>query len=138
LEVRNPLLVGVWFLLMDLVSPQSERARDRWGTLSCFWRVGGVVAVAWSGSQYLPGRYLVHWIVPATIHVMAGLSLHARDTFTRIAATLRERRGWVQAGIACMACTTERDLHIRRGSRGGRILRLGPIQACRGAWPSSC
>jgi len=38
----------------------------------------------------------VHWILPATIHVMAGLSLGGPDTFTRIAATLRERRRWVQ------------------------------------------
>ena len=38
----------------------------------------------------------MHWIVPATIHIMAGLSLAGRDTFRRIAATLREQRGWVQ------------------------------------------
>ena len=96
LEVRNPLLVGVWFCSWiwfhrnssaPAIVGQLYLASGAWAAWWLF---------AWSGSEYLPGRYLVHWIVPATIHVMAGLSLAGRDTFTRIAATLRERRGWVR------------------------------------------
>jgi len=99
LGVRNPLLVGVWFCSW-IWFHRNPRAPAIVGEL---YLASGVWAAwwlfVWSGSQYLPGRYLVHWIVPATIHVMAGLSLAGRDTFTRIAATLRERRGWVQAAL---------------------------------------
>ena len=96
LEVRNPLLVGVWFCSWIWFHRNSSAP----AIVSQLYLASGAWAawwlIAWSVNEYLPGRYLVHWIVPATIHVMAGLSLAGRDTFTRIAATLREQRGWVR------------------------------------------
>ena len=94
LEVCVPLLVGVWFcswiwLHRDAgASPVTREVYIASGIWSAWW------LVAWSVSQYLPGRYFVHWIVPATIHIMAGLSLARHDAITRIVATLRDRRGW--------------------------------------------
>ncbi len=96
LEARNLLLLGVWFcswLWFHRKSSGPTVVSELYlasGAWLAWW------LIAWSGSQYLPGRYVVHWIVPATIHVMAGLSLAGRDTVPHIVATLVQRRMWMR------------------------------------------
>lgn len=93
LEARNLLLLGVWFCSWAWF----HRNEDASAAVSNLYLASGAWAawwlIAWSGSHYLPGRYIVHWIVPATIHVMAGLSLAGHEMFARIAGTLRQGRG---------------------------------------------
>ena len=55
--------------------------------------------IVWWANAYSPGRYVVHLIVPATIHVMAGLSLADRETLSRIDASFRRHSGVVRAAL---------------------------------------
>ncbi len=96
LETRNLLLLGVWFCSWlwfhrgARAAPVASALYVASGAWAAWW------LIAWSGNQYLPGRYVVHWIVPATLHIMAGLSLAARDSCARIAAALAQQQGWTR------------------------------------------
>ncbi|MEP6942658.1 MAG: phospholipid carrier-dependent glycosyltransferase [Betaproteobacteria bacterium] len=97
-EIRNLLLLGIW--LCTWLWLHRDRQRSPF-TSDLYLATGawtGWWLLAWSGNEYLPGRYIVHWIVPATIHIMAGLSLPARDVPQRIAAAFQTCRGWRRAG----------------------------------------
>jgi hypothetical protein len=52
--------------------------------------------VLWAINDYSPGRYVVHFVVPATIHLMAGLSTGDRDTIARIVATFSRSSGYAR------------------------------------------
>jgi hypothetical protein len=96
LEIRNPLLLGVWFCSWIWLhrDPRACQLASALYLASGAWAAWWLLA--WSGNQYLPGRYIVHWIVPTTIHIMAGLSLAGGNPHARIAAALRTRRGWTR------------------------------------------
>jgi len=93
LEARNLLLLGAWFCswLWFCQQPRGNQLVRRLYLASGMW--AGWWLVVWSANIYLPGRYLVHFVVPATIHVMAGLSLGDRESVTRIVAKLEQSRG---------------------------------------------
>jgi hypothetical protein len=132
LEACNVLLAGVWFcswiwLYRDRNAPA---ATVNLYIASAAWAAWWLLV--WSTGRYLPGRYVVHWIVPATIHVMAGLSLYGRDTLDRISGALRERKGsakWMACAwlalptailfaplLAALAATAVPGLLLRAGS----------------------
>lgn len=90
LEARNLLLLGAWFCSWRWLYRQSSQScivADLY-LASAIW--AGWWLLVWSANTYLPGRYLVHFIVPATIHIMAGLSLGGRDIVARIVARLQQ------------------------------------------------
>ena len=47
----------------------------------------------WAANAYSPGRYVVHLIVPATIHLMVGFSLGDRLTLSRIDERFKRSSG---------------------------------------------
>jgi hypothetical protein len=99
LEVRNLLLLGAWFcswLWFYRHSRAPSIASDLY-VASGIW--AGWWLFIWSANTYLPGRYLVHFVVPATIHVMAGLSLGSSDTIARIVTSLGRRHHLARAAI---------------------------------------
>jgi hypothetical protein len=97
LEARNLLLLGAW------LGSWAWWYRDRRAPagLCEFYLASGAWAlwwlVAWSGSNYLPGRYVIHFVVPATIHVVAGVALLRRDLPDAIATAMHQGRGWRRA-----------------------------------------
>jgi hypothetical protein len=97
LEARNLLLLGAWFCSWVWFhrEPRAPSPAGELYVASGVW--AGWWLLMWSGIDYLPGRYVVHFVVPATIHLMAGLSLMGRGTLARIASALGRRRGVVQA-----------------------------------------
>lgn len=84
LEARNLLLLGVWFCswLWFYRHPRTPSIAADLYLASGIW--AGWWLIVWSANTYLPGRYLVHFVAPATIHIMAGLSLGGRDAVDRI------------------------------------------------------
>lgn len=101
LEARNLLLMAAWFCSWLWFHRQS-RARSIPSDLylaSGIW--AGWWLIVWSANSYLPGRYLVHFVVPATIHIMAGLSLGDRDSCARIVARLEQRHGLGRTTALC-------------------------------------
>ncbi|MDQ3187368.1 MAG: hypothetical protein M3Q28_00490 [Pseudomonadota bacterium] len=101
LEARNLLLLGAWFCswLWLYRQPRSRCTANALYLASGIW--AGWWLFVWSANTYLPGRYQVHFIVPAAIHIMAGLSLGSRDTVTRIVATLAQRRRLRNVSTLC-------------------------------------
>ena len=101
LEARNLLLLGAWFCSWLWLYRQ-PRTRC---TVSTLYLASGIWAgwwlLVWSANTYLPGRYQVHFIVPAAIHIMAVLSLGNRDTVARIVASLEQRRPLRSAAASC-------------------------------------
>ena len=91
LEARNLLLLGAWFCSWLWLHRRSRipSVASELYLASGIW--AGWWLLVWSANTYLPGRYLVHFIVPATIHIMAGLSLGGRDTAARIVAGIGQR-----------------------------------------------
>ncbi len=98
-EARNLLLLGVWFSswLWFYRQPRSPSVASELYLASGVW--AGWWLIVWSANAYLPGRYLVHFIVPATIHIMAGLSLGERDTVGRIVSGLAQYRRIKRAAV---------------------------------------
>jgi len=96
-EARNLMLLGAWFCSWVWFHrgvkerPVASKLYLASGAWAGWW------LVMWSANTYLPGRYLVHFIVPATIHIMTGLSLAGNDLPERIAAAFRRRRGIARA-----------------------------------------
>lgn len=99
LEARNLILAGAWFCSWMWFHRESRTS----ALVRAVYLASGLWAgwwlIVWSGNIYLPGRYVVHFVVPATIHVMAGLSLAGHGTFARIAAALHERQGLTKAAL---------------------------------------
>lgn len=98
-EARNLLLLGVWFSswLWFYRQPRKPSVASHLYLASGVW--AGWWLIVWSANVYLPGRYLVHFIVPATIHIMAGLSLGERDTIGRIVNGLGQRHSIRRAAV---------------------------------------
>ncbi len=99
LEVRNLLILGGWFcawlwFFRDSTASPVTRALY---LMSALW--AGWWLVLWSINDYSPGRYVVHFVVPATINIMAGLSLGSSFTLARIAESLARRRGLARTGL---------------------------------------
>jgi len=96
-EARNLMLLPVWLCSWLWWHRRRGTSRD----LRNLYLMSGLWAgwwfVVWGANEYSPGRYVVHFIVPATLHVMAGLSLAEQATIERIAAWCRRRRGFLQA-----------------------------------------
>lgn len=93
LEARNLMLLGMWFGAWAWLvrrQPASAWANHLY-LASAAW--AGWWLAAWSASLYLPGRYVVHFIVPAAVNIMAGLSEWDVDTPRRIEAHLARREG---------------------------------------------
>lgn len=92
LEARNLLLLGAWLCswLWLYRQPHTRCTASTLYLASGIW--AGWWLLVWSANTYLPGRYQVHFVVPAAIHIMAGLSLGSRDTVARIVASLEQRR----------------------------------------------
>ncbi len=90
LEARNLLLLGMWFCSWRWFArqPRTRCIVDELYLASGIW--AGWWLLVWSANTYLPGRYQVHFVVPATIHIMAGLSLGGRDFVARIVANLEQ------------------------------------------------
>lgn len=99
LEVRNLMLLGAWFcswIWFHRESKASAVTREVY-LMSGLW--AGWWLVLWSINDYSPGRYVVHFVVPATIHLMAGLSLGGRDTVARITGSLVQSTGLARAAL---------------------------------------
>jgi hypothetical protein len=99
LEIRNLMLLGAWFcswIWFHRDSNANPVTREIY-LMSGLW--AGWWLVLWTINDYSPGRYVVHFVVPATIHLVAGLSLLGTDTFARIAARLGRRRGLAGAAL---------------------------------------
>ena len=101
LEARNLLLLGVWFCswLWFYRQPRTRCIAEELYLASGIW--AGWWLLVWSANTYLPGRYLVHFVVPATIHIMAGLSLGGRTTVARIVANLDQYHQLTRAAALC-------------------------------------
>lgn len=97
LEARNLLLLGVWFCswLWFYRHPRTGSVAAELYLASGIW--AGWWLIVWSANTYLPGRYLVHFVVPATIHIMAGLSLGGRDAVDRIVTGVNRHRQLARA-----------------------------------------
>lgn len=82
--VRNVLLLGAWFgsWIWFHRAPGPLTPAGRVYLASAVW--AGWSLVVWAANAYSPGRYLIHLIVPATIHLMVGFSLGDRLTLSRI------------------------------------------------------
>ncbi len=97
LEARNLMLLGAWYCSWMWL----HRGAKAHPVASVLYIASGMWAgwwlVIWSSIEYLPGRYVVHFIVPATIHIMAGLSLARHSTLARIGTTLGEGRRLMKA-----------------------------------------
>lgn len=104
----NALLLGVWFC-----SRVWKFHREFRGTaLGELYLTSGIWAgwwlLVWSGLAYSPDRYLVHVIVPLSLHVMAGLTLMARIGMDRIVTSIAQgkssmavvRAAWLAAPSA--------------------------------------
>lgn len=106
LETRNVMLLGAWFCSWAWMN-RDPRAPPRLVELylaSGAW--AGWWLVVWSGGNYLPGRYVVHFVVPATIHIVAGISLLRPDLLTAMASGF-SRRGIMRcASLAWLAFPT--------------------------------
>jgi hypothetical protein len=99
LEIRNLMLFGIWFcswIWFHRRANASPVTREIY-LMSGLW--AGWWLVLWSINDYSPGRYVVHFVVPATIHIMAGLSLGGRDTIARIAGSLARSKGLTRAAL---------------------------------------
>src|SRR5688572_30191677 len=101
LEARNLLLLGMWFCswLWLCREPRKRSVADELYLASGIW--AGWWLLVWSANTYLPGRYQVHFVVPAAIHIMAGLSLGSRDSVTRIVANLEKYQRLKRAAALC-------------------------------------
>ena len=103
LETRNWLLFGAWFSswLWLFRDRRQAEATSRLYVASGIWAAWWLLV--WSMNRYLPGRYLVHLILPVTLHIGAALSLADRGTLGRIGAALRGSgnlaRGAMQAWL---------------------------------------
>lgn len=97
-EARNLMLLAMWFCSWPWMhrGPNTSVVTRSLYLMSAVW-AGWWLAV-WVGNAYSPGRYVVHFIVPATLNVMAGLTLADRDTVGRIAAGLA-RQGAIARAI---------------------------------------
>jgi hypothetical protein len=101
LEARNLLLLGIWFCSWLWVY---RRPRAPWRATELYLAAGlwaGWWLLVWSANTYLPGRYQVHFVVPATLHIMAGLSLGDRDTVARVVTNFAQRTGPRRATTVC-------------------------------------
>lgn len=138
LEARNLLLLGAWF------GSWAWWFRDRRapaGLCELYLASGawaGWWLVAWSGSNYLPGRYVIHFVVPATIHVVAGVALLRPGLPTAIAASMREggaakravALGWLAVPAAIMLAAMSSGVLDRLGVDTTRLaVRVGAIAA---------
>lgn len=87
-EARNLMLLAMWFCSWPWMhrSPDAPVVTRSLYLMSALW-AGWWLAV-WVGNAYSPGRYVVHFIVPATLNVMAGLTLADRGTLGRVAAAV--------------------------------------------------
>ena len=90
---RNVLLLGAWcgswIWFHRPPGPPSQAVRLYWA--SAVW--AGWSLLVWAANFYSPGRYVVHLIVPATIHLMMGLSSGDRQTLSRIEVRLKRSSG---------------------------------------------
>ena len=97
LESRNLLLLGAWacswaWIARDLkIKPVLRELYLMSGLWSIWW------LAVWSMNGYAPDRYVSHFIVPATIHLIAGTSLARRGMLWRIGAFLRASAGYAAA-----------------------------------------
>lgn len=91
-EGRNLMLLAAWFCSWLWL----HRAPDAPALVRSLYLMSGLWAIwwlaFWIANTYSPGRYVVHFIVPATVNVMAGLTLADRGTLARIVAAF-ERSG---------------------------------------------
>lgn len=99
LEARNLMLLGAWFCSWFWFSRGTNAPR----VASTLYIASGVWAgwwlLVWSANEYLPGRYVVHLVVPAAIHIMAGVTLATHDSLARIARAMEWRRGPAKAAV---------------------------------------
>jgi hypothetical protein len=88
LEARNLMLLGAWLCSWIWVhrDPDANPIARNVYLMSGLWAAWWLVA--WSINDYTPGRYVVHFVLPATIHVVTGLSLAGNRTYARIDACL--------------------------------------------------
>lgn len=102
-EARNLVLLGAWLCswFWFFRAPAALSVSRNLYLTSGVW--AGWWLVTWSANAYSPGRYVVHFIVPATVHIVAGLSLADSSTLERITAGLRSYR---LKGIALLAWLT--------------------------------
>ena len=100
LEVRNLLLLGAWFCSWIWLhrNPKISAVTRELYLMSGLW--AGWWLVLWAINDYSPGRYVVHFVVPATIHLMAGLSAGDRHSIARIVATFSRSSGYKRWGWA--------------------------------------
>jgi hypothetical protein len=97
---RNLLLLGVWFgswLWLNRGAGVSPVVRALYVS-SGIWAAW--CFIVWSVNEYSPGRYLVHFTLPATIHIMAGLSSADRNTPARIASAFGRRGSLARAALS--------------------------------------
>ena len=99
-EARNLMLLGAWFCswLWWFRGPSTPSVVRDLYLMSGLWAAWWFIV--WWANEYSPGRYVVHLIVPATIHVMAGLSLADRETLPRIADGFSRRSGLARAAMS--------------------------------------
>ena len=101
LEARNLLLLGMWLCswLWLYRQPHTRGIAEDLYLASGIW--AGWWLLIWSANTYFPGRYQVHFVVPATIHIMAGLSLGGRDSVARIVTNFEKYYGLRRATALC-------------------------------------
>lgn len=100
MEIRNVMLLGMWFCSWIWIAAGRREASivERLYIGSGIWAMCWLVF--WSGNSYLPGRYVVHFIVPATINIMAGLALFRHESFSNMAAVLSAKpRGMARIAL---------------------------------------
>lgn len=94
---RNLLLLGAWGGSWLWLHRRPSRAPlvERLYLSSAVW--AGWSVLIWAVNAYAPGRYVVHVIVPAALHLMAALSLADAETPARIEARLLHATGAARA-----------------------------------------
>lgn len=99
LEARNLLLLGAWFASWAWL----HRDRDAHPQVQDLYVASGAWAawwlIAWSAGHYFPGRYVVHFVVPATLHIVAGMSLLRPDLLQQVAQSLRNGGGFQRVAM---------------------------------------
>ena len=127
----QPDAAGRMVLFLAVV-PSASRAPFTVSALylaSALW--GGWWLLVWSANTYFPGRYLVHFIVPAAIHIMAGLSLGDRDTLARIVASSGRSHAAPTCDVLLLWLVCPRRSSCRVSSAGLASLAAGMSSVCR-------
>lgn len=96
---RNLLLLGIWLCSWLWL----YRAPDVSPVVRSLYLSSGIWTawcfVVWAVNAYSPGRYVVHFTVPATIYIMVALGSADRGSLSRIASGLRRCSGLARATL---------------------------------------